>query len=304
MTIGLLGLGRMGANMAHRLRQARCNVVVWNRNVQISQKLALEIGVCSTTSLAELVDTLAVPRIVWLMLPAGEVTEKTLTMLAPMLSAGDLVVDGSNSFYRESMRRADELAARGVDFVDAGVSGGIWGREQGYALMLGGERTAVERLRPFIEVLAPAHDRGWLHCGPVGAGHFVKMVHNGIEYGLMQAYAEGFALLKARSEFHLDLAALAESWRHGSVIRSWLLDLTADLLAGDQQMDSVAPYVADSGEGRWTAREAIELGVPTPVISLALMTRFGSQQGSAYSDKLLAVMRQAFGGHAVKTDPS
>lgn len=302
LKLGLVGLGRMGANMARRWRRADCEIVAWNRNAETTRLLADETGVIATSSLAQLVASLAAPRIVWTMLPAGDVTEQTLTALAALLSSGDLVVDGSNSFYKDSMRRAEQIAARGVGFVDAGVSGGIWGLEQGYALMLGGERSDLERLRPFIEALAPDPARGWLHSGPSGAGHFVKMIHNGIEYGMMQAYAEGFALLKARDEFNLDLAAVAETWRHGSVVRSWLLDITADLLAIDQQMDTVAPYVADSGEGRWAALEGIELGVPTPVISLALMMRFSSQNRSEYGDKLLAVMRRGFGGHPIKTD--
>ena len=302
LKLGLVGLGRMGANMARRWRRADCEIVAWNRNAEATRLLADETGVIATSSLAQLVASLAAPRIVWTMLPAGDVTEQTLTALAALLSSGDLLVDGSNSFYKDSMRRAEQIAARGVGFVDAGVSGGIWGLEQGYALMLGGERSDLDRLRPFIEALAPDPARGWLHCGPSGAGHFVKMIHNGIEYGMMQAYAEGFALMKARDEFSLDLAAVAETWRHGSVVRSWLLDITADLLAIDQQMDTVAPYVADSGEGRWAALEGIELGVPTPVISLALMMRFSSQDRSEYGDKLLAVMRRGFGGHPIKTD--
>ena len=302
MKLGLVGLGRMGANMARRWRRADCEIVAWNRNAEATRLLADETGVIATSSLAQLVASLAAPRIVWTMLPAGDVTEQTLTALAALLSSGDLLVDGSNSFYKDSMRRAEQVAARGVGFVDAGVSGGIWGLEHGYALMLGGERSDLERLRPFIEALAPDSACGWLHCGPSGAGHFVKMIHNGIEYGMMQACAEGFALMKARDEFSLDLAAVAETWRHGSVVRSWLLDITANLLAIDQQMDTVAPYVADSGEGRWAALEGIELGVPTPVISLALMMRFSSQDRSEYGDKLLAVMRRGFGGHPIKTD--
>lgn len=301
MKIGLVGLGRMGANMARRWRRADCEIVAWNRNSETTRLLADETGIIASASMAELVASLATPRIVWVMLPAGDVTEQTLSTLGALLSSGDLLVDGSNSFYKDSMRRAREFAARGVSFVDAGVSGGVWGLEQGYAVMLGGESSALDRLRPFIEALAPDPARGWLHCGPSGAGHFVKMIHNGIEYGMMQAYAEGFALMKAREEFNLDLAAVAETWRHGSVVRSWLLDITADLLAVDQHMETIAPYVADSGEGRWTVLEGIELGVPTPVISLALMMRFSSQSRSEYSDKLLAVMRHGFGGHPIKT---
>jgi 6-phosphogluconate dehydrogenase len=216
----------------------------------------------------------------------------------PRLAPGDLVVDGANSFYKDSLRRGAALAEHRLEFVDAGVSGGVWGLENGYALMLGGSAEAVARLRPAIEVLAPAPDRGWLHCGPVGSGHFVKMIHNGIEYGMMQAYAEGFALLKGRRDFNLDLAAIAEVWRHGSVVRSWLLDLTAEFLKRDQELKDIAPFVADSGEGRWTALEGVEQGIPTPVMSLALMMRFASQGKDEFGDKLLAMMRQGFGGHA------
>jgi 6-phosphogluconate dehydrogenase len=238
------------------------------------------------------------------MLPAGVVSDAVIATLADMLSAGDLVVDGANANYRDSQRHGKELAARGIGFVDAGVSGGIWGLENGYGLMFGGDAAAIERVAPFARILAPAADRGWLHCGPSGAGHYVKMVHNGIEYGLMQAYAEGFALLRARSDLELDIARIAESWRHGTVIRSWLLDLTAEFLARDQVLDSIEPFVADSGEGRWTALEAIEQGVPTPVMSAALMVRFASQGKGDFTDRLLAMMRQGFGGHAVQSAPA
>ncbi|MFL6653560.1 MAG: phosphogluconate dehydrogenase (NAD(+)-dependent, decarboxylating), partial [Sulfurifustis sp.] len=238
--------------------------------------------------------------IVWLMLPAGDATEQQIEQLSRRLGRGDVVVDGGNAHYKDSMRRAAAVARAGIQFVDAGVSGGIWGLDNGYALMLGGEREAIRRIEPAVRVLAPAPDRGWLHCGPSGAGHFVKMIHNGIEYGMMQAYAEGFALLQGREEFGLDLAAIAEMWRHGSVVRSWLLDLTAEVLAGGREINSVEPYVADSGEGRWTVAEAVEQGVPAPVISLALMTRFASQGKSDYAARLLALMRNRFGGHAVK----
>jgi 6-phosphogluconate dehydrogenase len=234
------------------------------------------------------------------MLPAGEITQQHVDQLSALLSPGDIVVDGANSWYKDSMRRGQALAAKKLHYIDAGVSGGVWGLENGYALMLGGEKAAMDRLLPAIRVLAPAPDHGWLHCGSVGSGHFVKMVHNGIEYGMMQAYAEGFALMKARKDFDLDLGAVAEMWRHGSVVRSWLLDLTAEFLARDQELKDIAPFVADSGEGRWTALEGIEQGVPTPVMSLALMMRFASQGKDEYADRLLAMMRQGFGGHATK----
>jgi 6-phosphogluconate dehydrogenase len=300
MKLGLLGLGRMGGNMARRLRRGGIEVVAWNRNFDVTRGLATETGLTAVASLPELAAALPAPRVLWLMLPAGAVTDQHLESLAPLLARGDLIVDGANSWYKDSMRRAARLADAGIEFVDAGVSGGVWGLDNGYALMLGGPAAAVARLRAAIEVLAPARDRGWLHCGPAGSGHFVKMVHNGIEYGMMQAYAEGFALMRARADFGLDLAAVAETWRHGSVVRSWLLDLSAEFLKRDQKLETIAPYVADSGEGRWTALEGIELGVPTPVMSLALMMRFASQGRDEFGDKLLAMMRQAFGGHAVE----
>jgi 6-phosphogluconate dehydrogenase len=244
-----------------------------------------------------------VPRIVWLMLPAGAPTEETLRHLAGLLDRGDLVVDGANAMYKDSQRHAREFAARGLQFIDAGVSGGIWGLEEGYGLMVGGEAEAVHALAPLLRALAPAPDRGWVHCGRSGAGHFAKMVHNGIEYGMMQSYAEGFALMRAKEDLGLDVANIAAAWRHGTVIRSWLLDLTAEFLAEDADLEAIAPFVADSGEGRWTAHESIDLGVPTPVMTLALMQRFASQGRADYSNRLLARMRQAFGGHAVKLDP-
>jgi 6-phosphogluconate dehydrogenase len=298
--LGLIGLGRMGANMARRLRKGGVGVVAFNRNADVTRDLARETGLRTANSLEDLVSHLRTPRIVWLMLPAGEVTQQHLDQLVPLLAPGDIVVDGANSWYKDSMRRGQVLAAKKLHYIDAGVSGGVWGLENGYALMLGGEKAAMERLTPIIKVLAPAPDQGWLHCGPVGSGHFVKMVHNGIEYGMMQAYAEGFALMKARQDFDLDLGAVAEMWRHGSVVRSWLLDLTANFLALDQELKDIAPFVADSGEGRWTALEGIEQGVPTPVMSLALMMRFASQGKDEYADKLLAMMRRGFGGHATK----
>ncbi|MEW6612993.1 MAG: phosphogluconate dehydrogenase (NAD(+)-dependent, decarboxylating) [Pseudomonadota bacterium] len=301
MQIAIVGLGRMGGNMARRLRRAGLEVVAYNRNGSVTDALAAETGLQAVHSLEELVQALPAPRIVWLMLPAGDATQQHIDQLVPLLSAGDVLVDGGNAFYKDSMARGQALAAQGLHFVDAGVSGGVWGLDNGYALMVGGADEAVQRLEPFLKALAPAPDKGWLHCGPVGSGHFVKMVHNGIEYGMMQAFAEGFALLKGREDFDLDLAAVAEMWRHGSVVRSWLLDLTADFLKQDQKLADVAPVVADSGEGRWTAMEAIEQGVPAPVISLALAMRFASQGRNDYPAKLLAMMRKGFGGHFVAT---
>jgi 6-phosphogluconate dehydrogenase len=235
-----------------------------------------------------------------MMLPAGAASEDTLNKLVPLLNKGDIVVDGANAFYKDSMRRGSELAAKGLRFMDAGVSGGVWGLENGYALMVGGDKETVAQVTPYLKVLAPGPDRGWLHCGPVGAGHFTKMVHNGIEYGMMQAYGEGFALLKGKTEFDLDLAAVAELWRHGSVVRSWLLDLTAEFLAADQTLTAIEPIVPDSGEGRWTALESIEQGTPTPVMTLALMTRFDSQGKADFGNRMLSMMRKGFGGHAVQ----
>jgi 6-phosphogluconate dehydrogenase len=297
--IGMVGLGRMGGNMARRLARAGRGVVAWDRAAGARAGIASEQGVKVLETLAGLVDSLPAPRVLWLMLPAGAPTEDTLTELRGLLAAGDVVVDGANAWYRDSVRRAQELASQGLQFVDAGVSGGVWGLVNGYGLMVGGAAEAVQRVEPFLRALAPAPDRGWLHCGPSGAGHFTKMVHNGIEYGLMQAYAEGLALLQAKEEFQLDVARIAESWRHGTVIRSWLLDLTAEFLAEDARLESIAPVVADSGEGRWAAIESVELGVPTPVMTLALMQRFASQGRGDFADRLLARMRQSFGGHAV-----
>jgi len=301
MDLGLIGLGRMGANMARRLRRSNIKLAAYNRNPEVTRSLSDEIGLTATTSLEELVEQLPSPRVMWLMLPAGEITQQHIDKLSRLLNKGDILVDGANSFYKDSMQRASQMNELGIYFIDAGVSGGVWGLENGYALMVGGEPYAVRHIEPILKTLAPAADKGWLHCGPVGSGHFTKMIHNGIEYGMMQAYAEGFALMKARTDFALDLAAIAESWRHGSVVRSWLLDLSAEFLEKDQTLDEVEAYVADSGEGRWTALEAVEQGIPAPVMSLALMMRFASQGNNDYSAKLLAMMRKGFGGHALKS---
>jgi 6-phosphogluconate dehydrogenase len=299
MHIGMVGLGRMGANMARRLSRGGVDVTGFDPDARARADLADTRGFTAVEDLAALVHALPAPRIVWIMVPAGELTEETIADLAPRLAAEDVIVDGGNAFYKDSVRRAVELASYGVRFVDCGVSGGIWGLDEGYALMFGGSPAAARAIEPVVKILAPASGRGWLHCGPSGSGHFVKMIHNGIEYGMMQALAEGFALLKAKSEFSLDVAAIAESWRYGSVVRSWLLDLTADFLRIDASLEAIAPVVADSGEGRWTAAEAIELGVPAPVITLALAARFASQGKGDYADRLLAMMRKGFGGHAV-----
>ncbi len=297
LRIGMIGLGRMGANMARRLARGGARVAAWDRAAAARRALAGERRVVIAPDLAALVQGLASPRVIWLMLPAGKASEDTLARLLPLLAKGDVLIDGANANYKDSMRRAAELAARGLHYVDAGVSGGIWGLAKGYTIMLGGEARAVRRVAPYARLLAPP--KGWLHCGPSGAGHYVKMIHNGIEYGLMQAYAEGFALLAGKRGFALDLAAVAELWRHGSVVRSWLLDLIAENLKRDATLEGIAPVVADSGEGRWTAIEAVELGVPAPVISLALAMRFASQGQGDYGAKQLAQLRNSFGGHAV-----
>jgi len=298
LRIGMIGLGRMGANMTRRLARGGARVLAWDRAAVARRALAGERRVVIAPDLAALVQELKSPRVVWLMLPAGKASADTLARLLPLLAKGDVLVDGANANYKDSMRRAAQLASLGLSYVDAGVSGGIWGLAKGYTIMLGGEARAVRRVAPYARLLAPP--KGWLHCGPSGAGHYVKMIHNGIEYGLMQAYAEGFALLAGKSELKLDLAAVAELWRHGSVVRSWLLDLIADNLKHDATLEGIAPVVADSGEGRWTAIEAVELGVPAPVISLALAMRFASQGKGDYGAKQLAQLRNSFGGHAVK----
>jgi 6-phosphogluconate dehydrogenase len=304
LRLGIIGLGRMGGNMARRLRAASIDVVGWTRDQRDVDALAEEIGMIPASSLAGVVEALSPPRVVWLMLPSGDVTHEHIAALGDRLEPGDIVVDGANSHYRDSIAHGSALGERGISFVDAGVSGGVWGLSEGYALMVGGPSDAIKVIEPVLKALAPAPDRGWLHCGLTGSGHFVKMVHNGIEYGMMQAYAEGFSLLEARKDFDLDLAAVAEMWRHGSVVRSWLLDLTVDVLRNDARFDDIAPYVADSGEGRWTAIEAVERGIPAPVISTALMMRFASQGNLDYGSKLLAMMRNRFGGHAVSSEPS
>jgi len=302
MEFGIVGLGRMGGNMARRLARKGIKIAVNNRSHEVSEAIAAETGHLACVSLPDLVAALQTPRIVWLMLPAGEATEAALTTLMPLLSAGDLVVDGANAYYKDDQRRAEQMAAAKIDYADAGVSGGVWGLENGYCIMFGGSDAAAARLKPYMEAFAPTPTTGWLHTGPVGSGHFVKMVHNGIEYGMMQAFAEGFALMKNKSDFDLDMSDIAELWRHGSVVRSWLLDLSADFLAKDQTLDTIEPFVSDSGEGRWTVLESVEQGVPTPVMTMSLMMRFATQGKNDYAAKMLAKMRQGFGGHAVKED--
>ena len=298
MRIGMIGLGRMGGNMARRL--ARHGFSVHGFSLDPAGDLASEPGVMVRNRLDDVLAALTPPRTVWLMVPAGPPSEDNVRALAERLAPGDVIIDGGNAHYRDSQRRARLLADQGIHFVDAGVSGGVWGLTEGYGLMLGGERAVIDSLLPVVRALAPSADRGWVYCGPSGAGHFTKMVHNGIEYGLMQAYAEGFALLGAKRELSLPLGEIAEAWRHGTVIRSWLLDLAAGVLRNDASLSDVAASVADSGEGRWTAQEAIDLGVPTPAISAALMARFASQGRGDFTSRLLAKLRNAFGGHAVQ----
>jgi len=299
MQLGMIGLGKMGANMTTRLIQGGHTLVVYDRNPEAVQ-VAAAGGATVSTTLAELVSQLAAPRAVWVMVPAGDPTEQTIHELAALLSADDTILDGGNSNYKDSQRRADLLKAQGIHFIDVGTSGGIWGLNEGYSLMIGGVPEAVQRLYPIFATLAPAPDRGWGHVGPAGAGHFVKMVHNGIEYGLMQAYAEGFELMQHKTELALDLAQIATIWQYGSVVRSWLLDLIARALTENPHLDGIAAYVPDSGEGRWTVQEAVDLAVALPVITLALQNRFRSRSEQPFGDKLLAAMRNQFGGHAIK----
>jgi 6-phosphogluconate dehydrogenase len=299
MDLVIVGLGRMGANMARRLHQAGHHVVAFNRSADKTQEIMGE-GLDGALTPQEALAKLPSPRIVWLMVPAGDATEQTMEEWAALLQPGDTIVDGGNSDFRDSKRRHELMASRGIRFVDAGISGGVWGLKNGYGTMVGGDRDAVEALEPVFRSLAPEH--GYIHAGPAGAGHFTKMVHNGIEYGLMQAYAEGFEILHA-SEYPLDLAGVARAWQHGTVIRSWLLELAG--LAFEQHgedLGDIRGWVADSGEGRWTVREAIDLDVPAPVITLSLLARFASRQDESFSAKVTAALRQQFGGHAVKSE--
>ena len=301
MKLGMIGLGRMGANMALRLMRGGHQLAGFDPKPEARKRLQ-DNGADSADSLAALVAKLAAPRTLWLMVPAGDITDGTLANLLPLLAAGDTVVDGGNSNYKDTVRRAKAFSDKKINYIDCGTSGGVWGLAEGYSMMIGGDAAAVQRLRPIFETLAPAKDRGWGRVGPVGAGHFTKMVHNGIEYGLMQAYAEGFTILQHKREFGLDLHQVAEIWRCGSVVRSWLLDLTSAALEKNPAMTGIAPYVEDSGEGRWTVAEAIDLDVSAPVITLSLLERLRSRDPDSYSDKLLAAMRNQFGGHAIKKE--
>ncbi|HXP64362.1 MAG TPA: decarboxylating 6-phosphogluconate dehydrogenase [Steroidobacteraceae bacterium] len=301
MEIAMIGLGRMGANMAQRLMRGGHKVVGYDP-AEAARAVLEKNGAQTAASLDQMVAKLSAPRVVWLMVPAGQITDSTITNLVPLLAPGDTIIDGGNSNYRDTQRRAAMVAQKKIQYVDSGTSGGVWGLAEGYSLMIGGDEAVVERLRPIFEALAPAKDQGWGRVGPVGSGHYTKMVHNGIEYGLMQAYAEGFSILQHKSEFKLDLHQVAEIWRYGSVVRSWLLDLTADALGKNPTLAGIAPYVADSGEGRWTVADAIELGVSAPVITLSLLERLRSRDNDSFSDKLLAAMRNQFGGHEIKKE--
>ncbi len=301
MQLGLIGLGKMGDYMNLRLLRGGHSTVVYDRSPE-PVKAAADAGAMPSDSLADLVGKLTAPRAIWLMIPSGAPTNSTIEQLIPLLHPGDTLIDGGNSNYKDSIRHAEQVTPHGLHFVDVGTSGGIWGLTEGYSMMVGGEKDVVERLRPIFETLAPAADKGWGYVGPSGAGHFVKMVHNGIEYGMMQAYAEGFEIMKAKQEMNLDLYQIAEIWRYGTVIRSWLLDLIANALEDDQELSTIKPWVADSGEGRWTVAEAIDHDVPAPVITLSLMMQFVSRQDDSYAAKLLAAMRNQFGGHAVKRE--
>lgn len=299
MELGMIGLGRMGGNMAQRLVSGGHRVVTYDRDTE-AVAASQGFGGEGASSLEDVVSKLTAPRALWVMVPAGQPTEDTIDDLAKLLSPGDAILDGGNANYKDSMRRGVKLAAQGIDFIDVGTSGGIWGLTEGYSLMVGGDEAAVTRLEPIFHTLAPAPDKGYSRVGPSGAGHFTKMVHNGVEYGLMQAYAEGFELLAAKEEFGFDLPAIAQTWRHGSVVRSWLLDLAAEALKEDPKLESLDSYVDDSGEGRWTVEESVELAVPIPVITLSLQARFRSRQDQPFGGRLLAALRNQFGGHAVR----
>ncbi|MGQ0656083.1 MAG: phosphogluconate dehydrogenase (NAD(+)-dependent, decarboxylating) [Betaproteobacteria bacterium] len=299
MQIGLVGLGRMGAGMARRLAGAGVQVLCYDPSDTARAALEGEQGIDCAANPADLCARLEGERVIMMMVPAGDAVEAAIQELVPLVSAGDTLVDGGNSYYRDSKRRALALSQQGLRYIDAGISGGVHGMEHGYCLMLGGTPKSIEIFEPYARLLAADPDRGWLHCGPSGAGHYAKMVHNGVEYGMMQALAEGFALLVARPELDIDAARVAETWRHGSVVRSWLLELCAGILKDNESLDGIAPVIDDSGSGRWTALESIELGVPTPVITTALMARFSSQGRSDRARRLVAMMRQRFGGHAI-----
>ena len=298
MELGMIGLGRMGAAMTERLVLGGHRVITYDRSAEAVQRV-VDKGAVGAHSLADFVRQLSLPRAIWLMVPSGDPVDQTIEQLLPQLSKGDILIDGGNSNYRDSIRRAGNLKRDGVHFIDAGTSGGIWGLKVGYCMMIGGEKEIVARLEPIFKTLAPAD--GFLHVGPSGAGHFVKMIHNGIEYGMLQAYGEGFELLKA-SQFDFDLGKISHLWNQGSVVRSWLLELCESAFAKDPKLDEIKGYVQDSGEGRWTVAEAVEKGVPAPVLTLSLFARFASRQQDSFAAKVIAALRNEFGGHAVKKE--
>jgi 6-phosphogluconate dehydrogenase len=301
MQLGLIGLGKMGGFMAERIRLAGHQVVGFDFSAEAVAKLAAS-GNVGASSLEEMVSKLQAPRAVWMMVPSGDPVDQTIAKLEKLLSPGDIIIDGGNSNYKDTIRRHGEVTAKGFQYVDCGTSGGVWGLKEGYSMMIGGDKEPVEHLRPIWEALAPAPDKGWGHVGPSGAGHFTKMIHNGIEYGMMQAYAEGFTILEKKESLDLNLPQIAEIWRYGSVVRSWLLDLTAEALAKNPTLEGLEAYVADSGEGRWTVFEAIDLNVSAPIITESLIRRIRSREENNFTDRMVAIQRNAFGGHAVKKD--
>ena len=301
MKLGMIGLGKMGANMAERLLRDGHKVTGFDPSADARKALEGKGG-ASAESLSALVKSLSTPRVLWMMVPSGKVTDDTVNALLPLLAKGDTVIDGGNSNYQDTLRRAKLYAEHELGYVDCGTSGGVWGLQEGYSMMVGGDEKLVDTLKPIFETLAPGKDKGWGRVGPVGSGHFTKMVHNGIEYGLMQAYAEGFSILQHKQEFKLDLHQIGEIWRYGSVVRSWLLELTTDALGKNPTMAGVAPYVVDSGEGRWTVAAALDLDVPAPIITAALIERLRSRDSDSFTDKLLSSMRNEFGGHAMKKE--
>ena len=299
MQLGLIGLGKMGGNMAERLQLGGHQVVGFDFNAEAVARLTAA-GNVGVSTLEDLVQKLSGRRAIWIMVPQGKPVDDTIAKLEPLLKPGDILIDGGNSNYKDSMRRHAEVTAKGFQFLDVGTSGGVWGLKEGYSMMIGGDEDPVEYLKPIFETLAPAADKGWGHVGPAGAGHFVKMVHNGIEYGMMQAYAEGFTIMEKKEVLNLDLAQISQIWRYGSVVRSWLLDLTADALSKNPTLDGLEAYVADSGEGRWTVFEAIDLNVSAPIITESLIRRIRSREENNFTDRMIAIMRNEFGGHAVK----
>lgn len=298
MNLGFIGLGKMGGNMVERLVKDGHSIIAFDYNESAKQRVA-HIGGEVKESVEELVATLPSPKVVWMMVPSGKPVDQLIHDLTQWMSEGDIIIDGGNSNYKDTIRRAEHLTQLGIQYIDVGTSGGIWGLTEGYSLMIGGEKNAVESIVPILRSLAPTYETGWAHVGPSGSGHFVKMIHNGIEYGMMQAFAEGFAIMEAKKEFELDLPEIAEIWRHGSVVRSWLLDLTAEALKKNPNLEGLEPYVADSGEGRWTVFEAIDLDVAAPVITESLLRRIQSRESNSFADRMLAIQRNAFGGHDI-----